>query len=140
MLWASAGSMIAALVTYGLVRALPDHVLDSLAGVWLRRLGKRFEKRGIVSVMVARNFPFAPFTLVNVVSGAARIRLVDYVIGTVLGMGPMIAALTLLGDRLRGAWEAPTTQNIVLLLLAIVIWIVIGIGLQNLSNRLAATR
>jgi uncharacterized membrane protein YdjX (TVP38/TMEM64 family) len=140
LLWASIGSMIAAIVTYGIARALPEHVLDQWAGPWVRRLGKRLESGGIVSVMVARNIPVAPFTLVNVVSGAARIRFVDYLIGTVLGMGPMLAALTLLGDRMRGAWEAPTAFNILLLCLAVVVWFVIAFGLQLISNRLASNR
>jgi phospholipase D1/2 len=140
MLWASVGSFVAAIVTYGLARALPDHVLDAWAGTWVRRLGKRFENGGIVSVMVARNIPVAPFTLVNVVSGAAGIRFVDYMIGTILGMGPMVAALTVLGDRLRGAWVAPTIENLVLLIFAVAIWILIGVGLQVMSNRLAAQR
>jgi uncharacterized membrane protein YdjX (TVP38/TMEM64 family) len=78
--------------------------------------------------------------LVNVVSGAARIRFVDYLIGTVLGMGPMLAALTLLGDRMRGAWEAPTAFNILLLCLAVVVWFVIAFGLLLISNRLASNR
>jgi len=55
-------------------------------------------------------------------------------------MGPMVAALTVLGDRLRGAWVAPTTENLVLLTLAVAIWILIGVGLQVMSNRLAAHR
>jgi len=140
MLWASIGSMVAALTTYGLARAIPDHVLDDWAGTWVRRLGRRFEHGGIVPVMVARNIPVAPFTLVNVVSGAAGVRCIDFVVGTILGMGPMIAALTILGDRLRGAWVAPTVQNVALLVIAVVIWILIGFVLQTLSNRLAAAR
>jgi hypothetical protein len=55
-------------------------------------------------------------------------------------MGPMLAALTLLGDRMRGAWEAPTAFNILLLCLAVVVWFVIAFGLQLISNRLASNR
>jgi hypothetical protein len=50
-------------------------------------------------------------------------------------MAPVIAALTILGDRLRGAWEAPTALNISLLALAVVSWFVLACGLQALSNR-----
>lgn len=140
LLWASVGSLVAAVVTYAAARGLPEHVLDDWVGSWIRRLGRRFGDGGIVSVMVARNIPIAPFTLINVVSGAAGIRFGDYLVGTVLGMGPMIAALTLLGDRLRGAWIEPDALNVVLLCLAVVLWLVVGCCLQAASNRLAAMR
>jgi uncharacterized membrane protein YdjX (TVP38/TMEM64 family) len=115
-------------------------VLDDWIGPWIRRLGMRFGRNSIVSVMVARNIPIAPFTLVNVMAGAANIRYRDYLIGTILGMGPMIAALTILGDRLRGALENPTLSNLLLLSLAFIVWFVIGLGLQILSNRLVSMR
>ena len=140
LLWALIGSLIAATVTYALARILPDEVLDDWIGPWIRKLGMRFERSGIVSVMVARNIPIAPFTLINVVAGAASIRFRDYLIGTILGMGPIIAALTVLGDRLRGVLESPTLINVLLLILAIVVWFVIGLTLQILSNRLVALR
>jgi phospholipase D1/2 len=140
LLWASIGSLVGAVVTYGCARLLPDRTLESWIGPWVCRLGRRCERGGIVSVMLARNIPVAPFTLINVVSGAAGIPFRDYLIGTCLGMAPTIGALTVLGDRLRGAWEAPTALNIIVLCLAIVLWIVIAMSLQYLSNRWAAAR
>jgi uncharacterized membrane protein YdjX (TVP38/TMEM64 family) len=140
LVWALVGSLFAATVTYILARLLPEEVLDDWIGPWVRRLGMRFERNGIVSVMVARNIPIAPFTLINVMAGAANIRFRDYLIGTILGMGPMIAALTVLGDRLRGAIENPTPLNILLLCVAIGVWFVIGLVLQMISNRLVTMR
>lgn len=139
LLWASIGSLAAAVVTYSCARALPERTLESWFGPWIRRMGKRCERGGIVSVMLARNIPIAPFTLINVVSAAASIPFRDFLIGTCLGMAPMIAALTVLGDRVRGAWQAPTTLNIAALCLAIVSWILIAMSLQYLSNRWAAS-
>ncbi len=55
-------------------------------------------------------------------------------------MGPIIAALTILGDRLRGAWEAPTALNLVLLVVAIAAWFLLALSLQSLSNRWLAAR
>ena len=140
LLWASVGSLIAASVNYSIARMVPGPTLERWIGPWVGRMGKRFERSGIVSVMVARNVPIAPFTLINVVSGAARIPYRDFLIGTCLGMGPVIAALTILGDRLRGAWESPTALNIVLLIVAIASWFILALSLQALSNRWMAIR
>ncbi|MGW8368483.1 MAG: TVP38/TMEM64 family protein [Gammaproteobacteria bacterium] len=138
MIWATAGCLLAATVNYCCARRLSAETLDNWTGGWLRRLGHKLEHGGIVSVMVARNIPIAPFTVVNVVAGAASIPFRDYLVGTVLGLGPTIAALTILGDRLRGAWEAPTALNIGLLTLAIALWFAVAVGLQALSNRYAS--
>lgn len=139
-LWASVGSAVAVTINYGLARMVPEPAIERWVGPWVGRMGQRFKRGGVVAIMVARNLPFAPFTLINVVAGGARIPFRDYMIGTILGMGPIIAALTILGDRLRGAWEAPTPANMVLLGLAILLWFVLAWGLQWVSNRLAAAR
>jgi uncharacterized membrane protein YdjX (TVP38/TMEM64 family) len=135
LLWASVGSFVGATVTYGLARVMPEKTIENWVGPWIGKMGQRFERGGIVAIMVARNVPIAPFTLINVVAGGARVPYLDFLIGTVLGMAPVIAALTILGDRLRGAWEAPTALNISLLALAVVSWFVLACGLQALSNR-----
>ena len=87
--------------------------------------------------MVVRNLPVAPFTVINVLAGASAIRFRDYLVGTALGMGPGVAAVTLLGDRLKGVLESPTFANVGLLTLAIVGWIGLALGLQAVSNRLS---
>jgi uncharacterized membrane protein YdjX (TVP38/TMEM64 family) len=140
LIWASIGTLLAAIVNYQFARMLPRRLSDRWFGPWTRKMGTRFQRDGIIAIMIARNIPIAPFTLVNVVAGAANIRFRDYVIGTVLGMGPTILALTILGDRLRGAWESPTLQNVGLLVLAIALWFAVALGLQALSNRWVASR
>jgi uncharacterized membrane protein YdjX (TVP38/TMEM64 family) len=140
LLWASVGSLVGATINYALARTVPEETIERWAGPWVGRMGQRFKRGGIVAVMVARNLPFAPYTLINVVAGGARIPFRDYMIGTILGMGPTIVALTILGDRLRGAWEDPTLANMSLLVLAILVWFALAWALQALSNRLAAAR
>jgi phospholipase D1/2 len=136
--WALAGCLLGATATFGVGRLLGPDTVQRLLG---RRIGgvlKRLRRGGIVPVMVIRNVPIAPFTVVNVVAGASAIRLRDYLVGTALGMGPGIAAVTLLGDRLRGVLENPTPGNVGWLSLAIVLWIGLALGLQALSNRAEA--
>jgi len=140
LIWALTGSLVGATVNYGLARMLPQQTLENWVGPWIRTMGERFERGGIVAVMVARNLPIAPFTLINVVAGGARIPFRDFLIGTILGMGPIIAALTILGDRLRGALEVPTFTNIILLCFAILLWFVLAFSLQSLSNRWISAR
>ena len=140
LIWASVGTLVAAIVYYYLARLLPSELVDRCLGRWTRKMGIRFQRDGIVAIMIARNVPFAPFQLVNIVGGLANIRFGDYLVCTILGMAPTILALTILGDRLRGAWDSPTLTNVVLLLLAIALWFAVALGLQALSNRWVSSR
>jgi uncharacterized membrane protein YdjX (TVP38/TMEM64 family) len=135
VVWALAGCLASASATFGVGRMLGADTVLRLLG---RRIGdvlRRIRHGGIVPVMIIRNVPIAPYSVVNVVAGASTIRFRDYIVGTALGMAPGIAVVTLLGDRLRGVLEHPTPGNVALLLLAVVIWIGLALGLQVLSNR-----
>jgi len=140
LIWASVATLVASIVYYYLVRLWSPGFVDRWLGRWTRKMGRRFERDGIVAIMIERNVPFAPFQLVNIVGGLAKIRFTDYLVGTILGMAPTILALTILGDRLRGAWDSPTLANVVLLLLAIALWFAVALGLQALSNRWVSSR
>jgi phospholipase D1/2 len=50
-----------------------------------------------------RLIPIAPFTVVNLLAGAARVRLRDFLLGTLIGMGPGIVLICLSVDRARAA-------------------------------------
>lgn len=137
LIWAFAGTLLAASANFAVGRFVSRKTLEGRFGRWIDRVSRRLQRGGIVSVMLVRNLPIAPFTVVNLVAGAARIPFRDYLIGTALGMAPGLAALTLLGDRLRGTLTDPSWINFSLLAVAIAVWIGLAFGLQALSNRLA---
>lgn len=140
LIWAFAGTMLAATANFALGRLVPQSALKRWTGTWLDSVRSRLRRGGIVSMMIVRNVPVAPFTAVNLIAGAARIPFRDYLAGTALGMGPGIVALTILGDRLRSALQAFSWVNFSLLAIAIVVWIGVALGLQALSNRLSDAR
>lgn len=135
-IWATLGCMLGAAATFAAGRVLGRKSLDKLLGPWVNKVSGRLKRGGIVPIMIIRNIPIAPFTAVNVIVGASTVRFRDYLAGTALGMAPGIAAVTILGDRIRGVWEQPTALNLSLLALALALWAGIALGLQALSNRL----
>jgi phosphatidylserine/phosphatidylglycerophosphate/cardiolipin synthase-like enzyme/uncharacterized membrane protein YdjX (TVP38/TMEM64 family) len=138
--WAFLGAMLAASFNFACGRLIPEATLERWVGPWVKNVGKRLSRGGIVSIMIVRNIPIAPFTIVNLVAGAARLPFRDYLLGTALGMGPGIVALTILGGRLRAALQDPTWPSLALLAAAIVLWLGIALGLQALSNRYSNAR
>ncbi|MDZ7695389.1 MAG: VTT domain-containing protein [Deltaproteobacteria bacterium] len=127
------GCVLNAILTYGIGAALGKAPLQKFAGKKIDRLSKRLAKRGILSVMVIRNVPIAPYTIVNMLAGASRIKFRDYVVGTCIGMAPGIAVLTFFVDRLIETLKHPDWTNIIL---TACIAIAFGVGFWRIKRRL----
>ena len=56
----------------------------------------------------------APFGLVNLAAGASEVRARDFLLGSLLGLTPVVCAFALLGDRLARALRDPEPTNLVL--------------------------
>ena len=82
------GASIGGLCSYGIGTSLGHQGLCRFGGDRLNQLSEKLAKKGILSVVVIRMLPIAPFAIVNMVAGASHIRLRDFFIGTALGMLP----------------------------------------------------
>lgn len=133
--YALTGTLASAAAAYGVGAKLGRPVLRRLLGNRLNSVSRAIASRGILAVMMLRVAPVAPYTAVNLVCGAARIRFTDYMIGSVLGMAPGIGALTALGNSLTRLLANPTPEMILLVIAAIALWILLGVGLQKILGR-----
>jgi uncharacterized membrane protein YdjX (TVP38/TMEM64 family) len=133
--YAAIGSLLSAAVTHQIGRFGGRRWLAGLMGPRIERVRRRLAKQGILSIMILRMVPVAPFTLVNLLAGASDIRFRDYLIGTALGLAPGIVMMTALGDRLRRVWEDPTWTQGGILLGVIVAWLGIIIAIQRAVSR-----
>jgi phospholipase D1/2 len=83
-------------------------------------------------VTLVRLMPVAPFTLVNLVAGAIRIPLLDYMVGTALGLAPGLVLMTALGDRLLRILTEPSLNDIIGFVVVLIAWGGLSFGLQTL--------
>jgi uncharacterized membrane protein YdjX (TVP38/TMEM64 family) len=90
---ATAGGMLAFMIA----RRGGRSSVDQLAGPRLRRVQERLERRGLLAVLLARMAPGVPATLLNYACGLSRVRLRDFVAGSVIGATPRIVAYAALG-------------------------------------------
>jgi len=133
---ALAGSLTSAALGYGLGRALWRDTVRRLMGRRVRRLSRRIANRGVMAVAAVRVVPVAPFSAVNLAAGASHVGFRDYLLGTLLGMGPGILALTVLSHRLARAVVDPGWQSfLTLLAVAAAAWL----GMRWLRRRLEAS-
>lgn len=138
--YAAGGALASALVTYGLGRLIGPDVIRRHMGPRMTKMRDAVAERGVVAVATVRLVPIAPFSLVNLVAGAVRIPVGQYVAGTVLGLAPGIVLMTTLGDRLRAAVSAPSLGSVLLLVLIVAAWGLMSFGLQVLLSRLRKRR
>ena len=127
---ACAGALSAAAVTYAIGALCGKQFLRDLMGQRINRVSRALAKQGVLSVMAIRLVPIAPFSIINLVAGVSHIGFIPYLLGTILGMVPGIIIFTALGNRLRQMIAAPSTEDIVILIGIIIVWIAMSVGLQ----------
>jgi uncharacterized membrane protein YdjX (TVP38/TMEM64 family) len=93
------GTTLAALAAYGLVRWVGGPIVarhEHRPGfAWVRA---RLDHSGLLAMLSLRLLPMVPFSLLNYAAGAARVRIVPYIVGTVLGVLPGTVSIVVLGD------------------------------------------
>jgi len=112
--YAMVGCLLSAVLSYFAGLKLGKDVVRKLAGSKLNRLSRKLAQDGWLAVLLLRNLPIAPFTVINMIAGASHIRFKDFVLGTVLGMAPGIIVIIIFADRLLTAFAEPDWFNAVL--------------------------
>lgn len=82
------GATLGGMVSYGIGNYLGHEGLQRFAGERINRISRRLAERGLLSVIIIRLLPIAPFAIVNMIAGASHLRLKDFIPGTLIGMLP----------------------------------------------------
>jgi uncharacterized membrane protein YdjX (TVP38/TMEM64 family) len=136
MAYAAAGVAASAAVFYAAGAWLGSKQLRHLAGRRWPRLGRWLKRRGLLAVVALRVLPMAPFSVVNLAIGASGIGLLDFALGTAIGMAPGVVALSFVGSRILEIVRNPGAGELAWLLAAAVAWIAVAFGAQALVSRL----
>ncbi len=113
------GSVAAAAFTYWIGRLLARNRVREIAGNKLNRISKLIAKKGLLTIIFVRMLPIAPFSIVNIVAGASRIRFLDFILGTAIGMLPGLLGMTLFGNSLKSAIKRPDAFSVFMLVVVI---------------------
>lgn len=83
------------------------------------KVGHYLEGNAFLSVFILRIVPIFPFDVVNYASGIAKIPFKKYILATLLGVLPGIAAFIFLGDSLLHTEQLPLAITLSILLIVI---------------------
>ena len=121
------GLMANASVLYALGHVLGHETINHYAGSRVKQISHRLAQHGFLTVALLRLFPVAPFTLINLISGASPITFRTYTFATVTGISPALIFMTLAGEQLKSTLHNPVPKNLIA-------WLLIGIILLTMGT------
>ncbi|MCX9157150.1 VTT domain-containing protein [Niveibacterium sp. 24ML] len=102
-----AGATLGGAISFQCGRLLGYDVIRRLAGPRVQHVSKRLGERGLVSAIALRMVPVAPFAAVNMVAGASAIRLRHFLLGSAIGMLPLVFFSALFAEQIVRAATQP---------------------------------
>lgn len=128
------GAVAGALIPFLAGRRLGRARLERWGGPAAQRLMRSVDERGIVAVYLARKVPL-PFTITNLICGASGVRLRDFVLGTLLGMGAVVVLVAGLGGQLAATAAEPSAESVELAAGILMTGIGASLVIQRLLDR-----
>lgn len=136
-------------VAVSFLGAILSGLIGLLAGRWLGHgwIEKKFGRKakltmekvrdaGVTGIALIRVVPAAPYPLSNMLFGAAKVSVVTFVVGTVLGLAPGKLALALTGDGIMKIIEKPNAENMFYLAIGIALWLGVIVVSHKIAKRL----
>ncbi len=127
--YALLGCLVSAVLCYVIGQGMGSETVCRIAGSKSRAIESRLARHGFLMIALFRFLPVAPYTVVNLVAGALRMRFSDYTFGTVVGLLPGIVIMPLVENRLEKAACNPDLKNVLLVagislfLVAAAVWL-----------------
>ena len=126
-----AGALASGAASFSIGRVLTRTAVREIAGPRLSALSKRLRKRGLLAVMLVRLLPIAPYTIVNIVAGASRIRWRDFLLGSALGLLPGLVLTSAFVDRAIAAVVAPSPETLITLVIVFAAIVALAVALRR---------
>ncbi len=135
-LYAWIGTFVSALIGFELGRVFGGGLIRDLKSPGVDRFIALIGRNGFMASLIIRLVPAAPFIVVNMAAGTARVRRRDFALGTAVGILPKILLTAFAGGTVTAAFSGGGLVEIGLLAIAIVIWV----GSAMLARRWLRTR
>lgn len=139
-LTAITGVLLSAFLSFIIGRFAGHKKLQSVLGSRSRRLQQIFVKRGIFSVALIRLVPVAPFTLINLLAGASRLSVGEFLLGTLLGMAPGILLMAVLGSQIADFVVSASWSDVLPIAVTSIVWLALCFAAQFVVTWFAGRR
>ena len=130
-LYSYIGAVLNAISLFLIGRWTGQETVARFAGSLLNRLNDKLSKSGFFAVITFRIIPVAPYSVINLIAGVSKIRLKDFVLGTLVGLIPGLAAIVIITNQISETIENYDITNIALSFGSIIL---VAIGLIGLRK------
>ena len=113
------GSLFSAAIAFYAGHRFGKPLIKKIAKKQLKKLSRQVSKRGILSVVMIRLVPIAPFVIVNLVAGSSGINFTTFFFGSILGMVPGMFGVVWVTYTAQAAFTDPQWQT----------WLILGCSL-----------
>jgi uncharacterized membrane protein YdjX (TVP38/TMEM64 family) len=117
------GTMVSAQIGFELGRLFGGRFIRDLRSEGVDRFMALVGKNGFMASLVVRLVPAAPFVVVNMASGVAGVRRLDFAGGTALGIVPKILITAFAGGSIVAAMNGAGWIQLALLAVAAALWL-----------------
>jgi uncharacterized membrane protein YdjX (TVP38/TMEM64 family) len=120
-------------VLYAIGHRMGYRTVQQLSGTRIHHLSQQLSRHSFLTMATLRFLPVAPFTVISLIAGASHVRYRKYIAGTLLGISPSIAILTLVGNQIQRTIDAPGSQNLIVVIIGGTILLLAALWLRKLK-------
>ena len=120
------GTMVSSLVGFYLGRMAGARTLERFSGAGVARFVRMIGRNGLVASLIVRLVPSAPFIVVNMAAGVTPMRVLDFTLGTAIGIVPKIVLTAFAGSSILRVLKGDIGRDALWLALVAAAWIAIG--------------
>jgi len=126
-----AATIVSGAVTYWTGRLASAETQRRFGGATGGRFTRFMGKNGFAASFIVRFVPTAPFIVVNMAFGAARVNFWAYLAGLTVGVLPKTAIVAFAGDSILDALQGELLAATVMAVLAIALWIAVAVVVRR---------
>lgn len=124
-------TIVSGAATYFTGRLTSAQTQKRFGGATGGRFTRFMGKNGFLASLIVRFVPTAPFVVVNMAFGAARVSFWAYILGLAIGTLPKTVLIAFAGDSILDALQGEFLAALVMALLAIALWLVIVVVVRR---------
>lgn len=120
-----AATIVSGAATYFTGRLTSAQTQKRFGGATGGRFTRFMGKNGFLASLIVRFVPTAPFVVVNMAFGAARVNFWTFIAGLAIGSLPKTILVAFAGDSILDALEGEFLAALVMAVLAVAVWLAI---------------
>jgi uncharacterized membrane protein YdjX (TVP38/TMEM64 family) len=128
-------TIVSGVATYFTGRLSSAETQKRFGGATGGRFTRFMGKNAFLASLIVRSLPTAPFVVVNMAFGAARVSFWAFIGGLALGVLPKTAIVAFAGDGIMDAFEGKLGSAALMGAVAIVIWILVVVAVRRWVRR-----